>query len=235
MENKIIERFGGLLKKEPFSCVEKDILVKDTCVLESTSVFSGYYDHTFGTPPLYLYLMLDGKPTFMHVARATEHVKEHVKFPFDAVFAEVTFSETLSSFAIRIRDLENYDQISDLQKQYAAAGLTLRKKNKQIQQLPGLIRLEKFFYLEPWGDGLYLDRQQDHHGYFTIPKYMKWDDFVNLTKEVKFDTNLLYFDAALACIFEAGKPINMIRIYKENLTKESLIATKNKYRQLMNS
>lgn len=235
MEKQIIERFGGLLKKEPFSCVEKDILARDTCVLECVSVFSGYYDHTFGTPPLYLYLMLDGKPTFMHVARATEQVKEKVNFPFDAVFAEITFSETLSSFAIRIRDLEQYNQISELQRQYEAAGLTLRKKNKQIQQLPGLIRLEKFFYLEPWGEGFYLDRQQLHHGYFTIPHYLKWDQFVSLTKEAKFDTNLLYFDAALACFFENGKPINLIRIYKENLSKNELTAIRDRYMQLMNA
>lgn len=60
MRELITERFGTLLKQENLSCIENELLIKDTCVLESLSPFFGYYDRiTTGAKPLYLYLMLE--------------------------------------------------------------------------------------------------------------------------------------------------------------------------------
>ncbi len=235
MEKQIIERFGGLLKKEPMTCVEKDIILKGTCILESTSPFSGYYWEVGGNAPLYLYLMLEGSNTYWKVARAVQEVKKKISFPFDGVFAEITFPDGFCCYAIRIRDLERYDQISALQQAFQEAGLELKKKQRHIEGVESLIRLEKFFYLEPHPDGYYIDKQQPHHGYFTLPGPISWEAFSKLTKEAKYDTSILYFDQALAYFYENGKMVDLVRIYREQLSMEILAAIRNRYFSLMNA
>ncbi len=44
MENTtIIERYGGVLKEEPLTCVENDLILKNTCVVEAVSPYFGFY------------------------------------------------------------------------------------------------------------------------------------------------------------------------------------------------
>ncbi len=57
---KTIERFGGLTKVEPLACIDDNILMPDSCVLESVAPFSGYYCDVLSSPkPQYLYLILE--------------------------------------------------------------------------------------------------------------------------------------------------------------------------------
>ncbi|KAF0129504.1 MAG: hypothetical protein FD155_2427 [Bacteroidetes bacterium] len=233
MNKYTMERFGGLIKEEALTCIENELLFPDTCVLESVSPFSGYYYDVSDQKPLYLYVMLEGSATFWHVLPVIEKVKQKAGFYFDAAFGEISFSDHTHCYTIRVRDLDNYNQIADLQKLLKEEGLLLRKKSRKIYQIPGTIRLEKFFYFDSWGENMFLDKQQDHHGYFEISKELTWDSLKKLSQEVKFETSLLYFDAALAYYFEEGEIKHLIRIYKENLTSEKLKAIKDRYYMLI--
>ncbi|MDP3444308.1 MAG: hypothetical protein Q8T08_15730, partial [Ignavibacteria bacterium] len=88
------------------------------------------------------------------------------------------------------------------------------------------------FFLQPIENQMYFDLQQQHHGYFVVPKNISWKKFVVLTTNVKFETSLLYFDAAQAFIFEDDSVIDLVRIYKEDLTKEKLQAIQQRYLKL---
>ncbi len=233
MKSKVIERFGGLVKEEQMSCIEKEFRISKTCLLESTSPFAGYYPFKGGIPPHYIYIILEGNPTFWKVALAVENIRQKVSYPFDAAFCELCISGDRNAFAIRVRDLEEYNHIHDLQLHFAKEGLKL-KKNSKVDSETVLIRLEKFFYLVPWEDGMFLGKQQLHHGYFIIPKKLGWEEFKEITKEASTDVNLLYFDAALGYFYENKKIVNMIRIYREQLTRERLKAIMDKYLMLMN-
>lgn len=233
MKTYTFERFGGLLKVEPLSCIENKLLIPDTCVLESVSPFDGYYGEKGGKKPCYLYLMLEGSFTFWDVAPIIENVKKKVDFTFDAVFGKVSFQDQSHCYALRIRDLPLYNQIADLQNLFLDEGLSFCKKNRKVESLPGLIRLEKFFYFDPWGEQMFVDKQQEHHGYFVIEHALSWETFQELTKEVKFDTHLLFFDAALAYYQQVGHITHLVRIYKEQLTKQSLIDIKQGYLKLI--
>lgn len=233
MKTYTFERFGGLLKVEPLSCIENDLLIPDTCVLESVSPFMGYYSEKGGQKPSYLYLMLEGSYTFWDVSPIIEKVKKKADFSFDAVFGEVSFQDHSSCYALRIRDLALYNQIADLQKLFQQEGATFRKKSRKIDSMPGFIRLEKFFYFDPWGEQMFIDKQQKHHGYFVIEHALDWETFRELTHEVKFDTHLLFFDAALAYYQQDGRITHLIRIYKEQLTKHALVDIKQGYLKLI--
>ena len=231
MEKFITQPFGTLIKTEPLSCIESDLLMRDTCVLESVSPFYGYYDGVqTGAKPFYIYLMLDEPYTFDEIYNAIWAVHKKTDIGFDAVKAYISFSDIRLTHAIRLRKLERYDQIARLQQSFTDEGLRLRRKSRDFENLPGLIQLEKFFYLEDLGEGIYADKSVDHHGYFEVPSHtMDWIEFKKIIKEVKFDTNLLFFDAAMVRFFNGIEVTNLIRIYKENIDRQHLEAIKMRY------
>lgn len=234
MKELITERFGTLIKQESLTCVENELLMPDTCVLEAISPFYDYYDSvTTGSKPLYLYLMLDDTHSLDEVHIAIFNVEKKAGFPFDAVKACIDIGGLTQVNAIRVRSLERYNQIAELQKLLINEGIRFRKKTRAIENFPALIRLEKFFFVEDWGDGMYFDHKVPHHGYFEIAKVISWPECVELTREAKYDTNLLFFDAGLARFYSGSGFTNLIRIYKEHLDRMQLEAIKKRYLHLM--
>lgn len=229
----IIEMFGGLTKEEPLTCLEDDTVIPNTCVLKATAPFFGYYNdapETQANP--YLYAVLDDYHAFEDILRATHNIKAKVNYPFDAVTASITmFNQTWQ--VIRLRDITNFCKVKHLQELFIQEGIRFKKSFKKITNQMGIIRLQKFFYLHPMGDNLYFDSTQPHHGYFIIPRYVSWDDFKNLTIQVRYETDLLYFDAATAYMYKNKDIIEMVRIYKEHLTVDKLRAIRDRYLKLM--
>lgn len=229
----VIEKFGGLIKMEPLMCLEDDSLMDDACLLESTAPFKGYYDDLpGGNKPLYLFIALEGEYTVDRILLATLNVKKKTGFSFDAAFGSVQiFGQTFP--VIRIRDLGSFKNIKKIQDLYFEEDLKFKKKVKSIESQEAMITQHKLFYLEDLGNGMYLDRSQPHHGYFIIPKHLEFSELIRLTKEVKYDVSLLFFDAALAWYYEGEGMVHMIRIYRENLTTERLKAIRDKYLSLI--
>ncbi len=231
--NIVYEKFGGLLKEEPLSCLDDSILLPNTCVLEAIAPFLGYYNEVPGSSrPLYLYLILEGTCTFEKVLRATLNIKKRFEYPFDAVAGTVTLFG-LQNPAIRIRNLAEFAHIGLLQKAYLDEGIVFKRKIRKVNNETALINLAKFFYLEPIGELAFMDKSQPHHGYFIIPRYIAWDEFKELTKEVKFDTSLLLFDSVTAFFYDNQSITELIRVYRENLTNDMLMAIRDRYLKLL--
>jgi len=230
---QVIEKFGGLLKEEPLSCVNDEMFLPNACLLEAVSPFLGYYSQVRGAvKPTYFYIILDGHYSVEQITRATLNIKKFFNHPFDASAGNIRVFDHHHR-AIRIRNLEEFGQIGLLQKFYKEEGFAFHKKIKAFVNENALISLSKLFYLEPVGDLLFLDTSQPHHGYFIIPHHVPWQEFKELTKEVKFDTSLLFFDAATAFLYENHGITDLVRIYREKLTIEKLDAIRNRYLQLL--
>lgn len=235
MEKITIERFGCLEKEEVLRCIDHEKLLPNACLLESESPFWGYYERfTYEQKPLYLYMVLDGHYSLEKIWRIILKVRKCFKHKFDAVpgYLEI-FDMKLQ--IIRLRNLEQFEHIFELQRLFAEEGMVFHKKIKKVEGETGIIRLEKSFFLEPIGDMMYLDVFEPHHGYFIIPNHFSWTRFKEITMEVQFDINLLYFDAANAFFYENHGIIDMVRIYKEDLTRDKLFAIRNGYYQVINS
>ncbi|MFH1119876.1 MAG: hypothetical protein V1775_08630 [Bacteroidota bacterium] len=229
----IIEKFGGLLKEEPLSCVNDESLVPDTCVLEAVNPFLGYYCEVSNqVKPSYFYMMLEGHYSIEQITRATISIRNKFNFGFDAVPGYIHVFDQYHR-TVRLRNLEQFGHIGLLQKFYRDAGFALHKKVKTFINQSARISLSKLFYLEPAGELMFFDRSQPHHGYFIIPRQIEWDEFSVLTKEVKYETSLLNFDAATAYLYENQGITDIVRIYRENLTLEKLSAIRNRYLKLM--
>ena len=231
--DQIIERFGELIKEEPVSVLSPDVLLQDTVAIEAVSPFFGYYNDAplSGKEP-YIYLILDSCYSISKIRRAVVNVKKRITHPLMADAGTIELP-TQSLPVIRIKGIEKFCRIKHLQKYFMDEGITMRSSLRKLDNEMVEINLHKFLMLREVGDGLYLDEEDSSKGYFVIPDYLTWSAFKSLTKEVKYDTSILYFDAAQAVIFEQKRVIDLVRVYREDLALEKLAAIRDRYLKVL--
>ncbi len=228
-----IIRFGELIKEEPVSSLTADLVLPDTFVLEATSPFFGYYnDAPLSEKPPYVYFVLEDCPAMSVVWRASQKVKQNLKHELTADPGTVTLGNTQFP-VIRIKNIGKYCRISHVQKLYQKQGIRFRKASRKVYEEMAVIRLNKFLSLHPAGNGLYFDRSEANKGYFRIPVFYSWEAFKELTIQAKYDTGILFFDAAQALYYDEGSITDMVRVYREHLTLEKLSAIRDRYYSVM--
>ncbi len=228
-----IERFGWLTKEEPLSCLDDENLNLNVCIFESVAPFFGYYaDEPNTDKPQYLYWVLDKYYTLEHLTRALHFIRNNFNQNLDAAPGDIQIMND-SYHVIRMINLDKYNHINTIQSLFLQSGIGLKKGIKKIQNQMGIINLNKFFYLHPVNNGLLLERGHPHRGYFTIPRHVNWDDFKTLTQEAKYDTSLIFFDAARASFVDNEKIVDLVRIYRENLSMNKLSAIRDRYLKLL--
>lgn len=120
--NNIIERYGGIIKKEPLSCIENELILKETCVVEAVSPYFGYYYEVKSNKQLHMvYFVLDGYYTLEHLTRATSTIQKKVNFPIDAATGFISILNQ-TCYVIRFLNLRNYSHIKMIQQYYMDEG-----------------------------------------------------------------------------------------------------------------
>lgn len=231
--NHIIERFGGVTKEEPLTTLDNDLVKSSTQVMESRTPFFGYYnDRPQVDMSAYIYLVLDGHHPFETILRATHNVLKKVNYPFDATPGS-TSMQNRTCQVIRVKQLKKYCRISHIQELYTKEGIKFKKHFSNINEEMVLIRLQKFHYLKALGNEIYMDMVQPNVGYFEIPEYIPWNEFKALTVKAKYETDLLFFDAATAYFYQDRQIVNLIRIYKEDIDLGKILPIKERYLKLI--
>lgn len=229
----VLERFGELIKEEPLSSVGQDLIIPDTLVLEATSPFFGYYnDAPMANKEPYLFFVLEECPSMPAVFRAANAIKKKVNHPFEADLGSISYLNYHWP-ALRIRDCEKYCRVKRLQQLFEEEGIVYKKGQKKITEQMAVIHLQKFFYLRPLGEGLFLDDRDPNKAYFTLPQYLDWNAFKALTTEAKYDTGILFFDAAQALYFENKEIVYLARIYREHLSLDKLKDIRDRYLKVL--
>jgi hypothetical protein len=228
----IIVRFGGITKEEPLASVKDEMLATNTCLLESLSPFFAYYSEVpTGKKPSYLYLVLEGYYSFEWILRATLNIRKKFPLPIDAAGGNISMLNNVWQ-VIRLREFKQFEALKDLQNLYREEGIQFKDKVRKFHNEMGVIRLRKFYSLQPVGEGMYLDTEREDVGYFAVPYYTDWKRFKEITVEAKYETSLLFFDAGKAYILEDGKFTYLVRVFRENLTYDRLRAIQARYIRL---
>ncbi len=229
---EIISRYSELIKEEPLSTLEKDLTISDTCVLESTSPFFGYYhDAPMSEPDPYIYCVLDQHYTYGDIARIRNMINAKRQQPLDVAVGSLSMMNKTCP-VIRIKDINHY-RVKEIQELFKLAGIEFKKRQRVIKEQMTVIRLTKFLHLLPHGDGFYFDADDETKGYFVIPKYIDWESFKTLTDEAKYETSILYFDAAQATIYINESITYLVRIYKKHIDPDQLRAIRDRYMEVL--
>jgi len=223
-----IEVFGTIRKQETVLTID-DKVQTGTLVFEALEPFPGYYHETpFGANPIYMYLALQQQYPLIDIIRATQKVEKVFNEKFDAGKGFLQLVDTTYN-VLRVRHLNRYDLIGDLQQAYNDQGIHFMMKHKRGLEAVANIKVIKFFNLTPIDEGIYLDNKEDFHAYIEIPKELNWDDFNALTNRVKYNWEESKFDAAIGAFVHDGKLHEFVRIYSNKLTLEYLQALRKLY------
>lgn len=229
---KTIYYYAEVTKEEPLSTLEKDLTARNTCVMESTSPYFGYYqDAELSKPEPFIYPVLEQSYTLGEILRKTETVNRKQKIHIDVAPGRVRLMNK-SCPVLRIKGINHY-RVKEIQEIFQEEGILFKKRQRTINDQMAVIRLTKFLHLSDAGDGLYFDVNDDTKGYFLLPEYIDWEGFKKLTEEAKFETAILFFDAAKAMIFENGRINYLTRIYKRNLDTDQLRAIRDRYYKIL--
>lgn len=227
-----IEVFGTIQKQETVMSID-DKVQTGTLVFEALEPFPGYYHETpFGANPIYMYLALQEQYPLMDIIRATLKVEKVFDEKFDAGKGFVQIVETKYN-VLRVRHLNRYDLIGDLQKAYNDQGIHFMHKSKRGLESSAQIKVVKFFNLTPIDEGIFMDNKEENHAYITLPKELAWDDFNALSNRVKYNWEGSKFDAAVGAFMHNGKLNEFVRIYSSKLSPDYLKDLKALYLEKM--
>lgn len=227
MEFQCTEYYGSLIKEEELVLVQ-DAILPNTFVLEAVDPFPGYYESFPKTSrPLYVYLVLKNSCSLEDVYRASQNIKKYFPESFSATICKIIFQEEIC--AIRIRQLDNYAIISQLQSCFINEGIEFKRKPDKTIHGKAIIKLQKFYWLQNVEASMFLDLEEPDHGYFLLEKHASWDEFVEVAKKVSFNWAGSKFDAALGLFFNKHSIFDMVRIYHKPMTRDFLNEVRVKY------
>ncbi|MBN2165776.1 MAG: hypothetical protein JW717_05815 [Marinilabiliaceae bacterium] len=232
VNGKIIERYGNLVKEEVLELMHDKIL-PNTFVLEAPEPFPGYFGYYNDIPteakPLYVYFVLKRLYTLEEVTRAYQNIKKY--FPSKRMHAAAgtitIYNETYD--VLRIRHLDSYDEIAALQSRFQEEGFEFAKKPGRKIGGKAIIRIKKFFILDEKEEGIFFDMVELDHAYFVLPRFLKWMEFEDITKKVKYNWDKSTFDAAMAHYHNNLDITDMVRIYNPKITIDYIKAIRDKY------
>lgn len=230
--NKKMEVFSNLVKLEKLSILEHKI-IPGTLVFESQDPFPGYYsDAPDSTPPVYLYLALDKPYRLEEVLRATQAIQPRFEEHFDAGKGIATIvNEEIP--VIRLRHFGNYDIVEPLQEAFSEEGIGFLKRTKRQGEYSAIIRIVKMLYLKQVEHHIFIDLKEDYHGYILIPRYLSWEQFEKITKQVKYNWLGSKFDAAYGSFFHESRLYEFVRIYSSKLDADYLQDIRSLYLEIL--
>jgi len=226
-----IESIGYILKVEDLSPVQYYVM-GNTLVMESLEPFPGYHGKHVPTSlkPRNIYLMVKNGYDFEEIARLSREIHKSFPYRFSGTPAEIEIRNK-RYHAIRIKFLESFEMITELQGLYKDAGIRFIK----FKRLEGSARIKvhRYFLVEETAPGVFRDLQEAEQFYLEIPVLLRWKSFEAITRDVKNNVDNSNFDAALGMMYRYEGPVELIRIWARDQTPERAIQLRGKYLQFI--
>jgi len=229
---KHIESFSIITKEEKVKSLTHNI-ISNTFAIEIISPLPGYYGTEYlisREKPGHILFITKDYVHFEDFFRMQNKIKAYMNFNFDATFASIVVRNT-RLYAIRIKDVDTYDQIEELQRAFMDEGVPMAKP-KRVNQM-ALIRVKKFLSLVETGKGIYADTQKDSYKYIEIEKPVTWKLFEKVTQRIKNNMPEHKFDVALGVLFRTGNLMDVIRVYGSDLSMEDLVQLHESYIKIL--
>jgi len=221
----MLEIFGTVAKEELVKSVEHYIL-PNSFVVENLEPFPGYHGENLPTNlgPDTFFLITTERHSTEKIFRISHEIRSFTGLSFKGSPAKLWIGND-SYHAIRIRDLNSYDPLEEIQKCYLDTGIHFQKH--KVVEGKALIELKKIFTLEKINEKLYKDSDGPVH-YLKIGRPLTWGRFKTITRWVKNNMDDQNFDSAIAVLY--GSDVHdLIRIYDKHPTLDRLNAIHQKY------
>ncbi len=221
-----IEVSGTIIKKESLVAVNSAVS-NNILIFESAHAFPGYHGIVPEEKvPGSLFLITKKKYSKESVIRSAMALRKSLKMELDIVSARITYRNNEVS-SIRIKGLKNYAILAQLIQALSDEGYRF-EKFKDAKEFSSIIQVKKEFLVEEIEKCFYSDKNSPEFHYFALKKELKWYAFEKAIMDIKYNTDDNNFDAALATFYRSGGVVDLVRIYKKDLSLDELKKIKDK-------
>lgn len=225
---EIREIIGKITLQENVSPIERNKL-NGSFVIHIPNPLATYYSRfTEVNRPNSIVFVTKEPVSFEMILRATNEINKAFGFGISGAKCEVMIGRTKYS-GIRVFGISRYTKIEEIQKAYKDAGFDFHKNVRLQKGTDALIRVNKFFNVIDKDKQVYQSPNNPDRYYFDIPKYIDWDEFREVTFDIKNNISVSNYDVAKCIFYENEGITDIIRVIKPNITLDMVKTIQEKY------
>ena len=225
---EVRELIGKITLQENISPIERN-KINGTFVIHIPNPLATYYSRfTEVNRPNSIVFVTKDPVSFEKILRATKKINEEFKFGVSGAKCEVAIGKKKYS-GIRVFGIDRYYNIDKVQKAYKDAGFDFHKNVKLGKGTDALIRVNKFFNLIDVEDTVYQSPNNPDRYYFDVPRDMDWEEFREITFDIKNSISVINYDIAKGILYENEGITDILRVIKPNITLDMVKKIQRKY------
>ena len=225
---KIHELIGKITLQENISPIERN-KVSGTFVIHIPNPLASYYSRfTEVNRPNSIVLVTKNPVSFEIILRITKSINEEHKLNLDGAKCEVVIGRNKYS-GIRLMGIDRYTNIDKIQTLYMDAGFEFHKNIKLNKGTDAIIRVNKFFNYVDIEEGIYQSPNNKDRYYFEVPRYMNWEEFRDITFDIKNNISVTNYDIAKGIFYRKDGITDVLRVLKPNMTVDMVKKIREKY------
>lgn len=225
---KIRELIGKITLQENISPIERN-KVNGTFVIHIPNPLASYYSRfTEVNRPNSIVLVTKEAVSFERILRATKIINKEHNLTLNGAKCEVVIGRNKYS-GIRIMGIDRYTNINKVQTAYKDAGFEFHKNIRLGKGTDAIIRVNKFFNIIDIEEGIYQSPNNKDRFYFEVPRYMNWEEFREITFDIKNNISVTNYDIAKGIIYEKDGITDILRVIKPNISVDMVRKIREKY------
>ena len=224
---EVRELIGKITLQENINPIDNKI--SNTFVIHIPNPLATYYTRfsEINRPNSVLFLTKKSVP-FEEILRVTKIINEANDLQRVGAKCEMKMGSRKFN-GIRIKQIHRYSHIKDIQNYYKNEGFNFARNVRISLDTDALIRVNKFFYLNRITDTIHQSPHNKDRFYIKIPKLMTWDEFRDITFNIKNNISITNYDIAKGIFYESDGITDMLRIIKPNITVDMVKEIEQKY------
>jgi hypothetical protein len=222
------ELIGKITLQENISPIERN-KINGTFVIHIPNPLATYYSRfTEVNRPNSIVFVTKDPVSFEKILRATNKINREFNFGVQGAKCEVMIGKNKYS-GIRVFGIDRYSNIDAVQKAYKDVGFDFHKNVKLGKGTDALIRVNKFFHIRDVEDMIYQSSTNPDRYYFDVPRYMDWEEFREITFDIKNNISVINYDIAKGIFYENENITDVLRVIKPNITLDMVRTIREKY------
>ena len=222
------ELIGKITLQENVSPIERN-KISGTFVIHIPNPLATYYSRfTEVNRPNSIVFVTKDPVSFEKILRATSKINDEFGFGVQGAKCEVMLGKNKYS-GIRVFGIDRYSNINKVQEAYKDLGFDFHKNVKLGKGTDALIRVNKFFNIIDLGDKVYQSPNNRDRFYFDVPRDMIWEEFREITFDIKNNISVINYDIAKGIFYENDSITDVLRVIKPNITIDMVKTIRDKY------
>ena len=224
----IRELIGKITIQENISPIERN-KIKNTLVMHVPNPLASYYSRfTEVNRPNSIVFITKNPVSFEKILRATKNINAKKNLKISGAKCEVKIGKRKYS-GIRVKGIDRYTNIENIQNEYKKEGFEYAKSIRLSKGTDVIVRINKFFELLEIEKGFYQSPNNKDRYYIEISKDMNWDQFRDLTFDIKNNVSVTNYDIAKGIFYENEGITDVLRVVKPNITVDMVKEIQQKY------